>query len=66
MGRAAMCQHRNVPDDPPASAIELRQRRIQEDPVDRFEPNLRIPGPTALPPSVRGAGAHQMINHRGP
>jgi len=21
--------------------------------VDRFEPNLRIPGPTALPPSVR-------------
>ena len=38
----------------------------QEDPVDRFEPNLRIPGPTALPPSVREAGAHQMINHRGP
>ena len=36
------------------------------DPVDRFEPNLRIPGPTALPPSVREAGARQMINHRGP
>jgi aspartate aminotransferase-like enzyme len=34
--------------------------------VDRFEPNLRIPGPTALPPSVRAAGARQMINHRGP
>jgi aspartate aminotransferase-like enzyme len=34
--------------------------------VDRFEPNLRIPGPTALPPSVRTAGARQMINHRGP
>jgi len=34
--------------------------------VDRFEPNLRIPGPTALPPSVREAGARQMINHRGP
>jgi len=34
--------------------------------VDRFEPNLRIPGPTALPPSVRDAGARQMINHRGP
>ncbi len=34
--------------------------------MDRFEPNLRIPGPTALPPSVREAGAHQMINHRGP
>jgi aspartate aminotransferase-like enzyme len=34
--------------------------------VNRFEPNLRIPGPTALPPSVRAAGALQMINHRGP
>jgi aspartate aminotransferase-like enzyme len=34
--------------------------------VQRFEPNLRIPGPTALPPSVREAGARQMINHRGP
>jgi len=34
--------------------------------VDRFEPNLRIPGPTALPASVREAGARQMINHRGP
>src|SRR5262245_35761241 len=38
----------------------------QETPVDLFEPNLRIPGPTALPPSVRQAGARQMINHRGP
>ncbi|MEA2605681.1 MAG: hypothetical protein QOI00_438, partial [Chloroflexota bacterium] len=34
--------------------------------MDRFEPNLRIPGPTALPPSVREAGGRQMINHRGP
>jgi aspartate aminotransferase-like enzyme len=34
--------------------------------VDRFEPNLRIPGPTGLPPSVRAAGSRQMINHRGP
>ena len=34
--------------------------------MDRFEPNLRIPGPTALPPTVRAAGARQMINHRGP
>ena len=34
--------------------------------MDRFEPNLRIPGPTALPPSVREVGARQMINHRGP
>ena len=34
--------------------------------MNRFEPNLRIPGPTVLPPSVREAGARQMINHRGP
>ena len=34
--------------------------------MNRFEPNLRIPGPTGLPPSVREAGARQMINHRGP
>ncbi len=30
------------------------------------EINLRIPGPTSLPPTVREAGARQMINHRGP
>jgi aspartate aminotransferase-like enzyme len=34
--------------------------------VNRFEPNLRIPGPTSLPDAVREAGARQMINHRGP
>ncbi len=34
--------------------------------MNRFEPNLRIPGPTSLPPSVREAGGRQMINHRGP
>ena len=34
--------------------------------MDRFEPNLRIPGPTALPPTVREVGGRQMINHRGP
>ena len=34
--------------------------------MDRFEPNLRIPGPTGLPSSVRTAGSRQMINHRGP
>src|SRR5258705_12476313 len=43
-----------------------RRDRQQEPAVSRFEPNLRIPGPTALPPSVREAGARQMINHRGP
>ena len=30
------------------------------------EMNLRIPGPTPLPPEVREAGGRQMINHRGP
>jgi aspartate aminotransferase-like enzyme len=34
--------------------------------LTRSEPNLRIPGPTSLPQSVRDAGARQMINHRGP
>jgi len=34
--------------------------------LTRSEPNLRIPGPTALPPTVREAGGRQMINHRGP
>ncbi|HXG25673.1 MAG TPA: alanine--glyoxylate aminotransferase family protein [Candidatus Binatia bacterium] len=34
--------------------------------MTRSEPNLRIPGPTSLPQSVRDAGARQMINHRGP
>lgn len=34
--------------------------------MNRFEPNLRIPGPTALPDPVREAGARQMVNHRGP
>src|SRR5215211_26749 len=43
-----------------------RPQPIRRPVVDRFEPNLRIPGPTALPPTVREAGARQMINHRGP
>ncbi len=34
--------------------------------MTRSEPNLRIPGPTSLPPSVKEAGGRQMINHRGP
>ena len=34
--------------------------------MTRSEPNLRIPGPTSLPPTVREAGGRQMINHRGP
>lgn len=27
--------------------------------------NLRVPGPTPLPPAVRAAMAEAMINHRG-
>ena len=34
--------------------------------MSQLETNLRIPGPTMLPPSVREAGGRQMINHRGP
>jgi aspartate aminotransferase-like enzyme len=34
--------------------------------VNRFDTNLRIPGPTSLPDEVREIGARQMINHRGP
>ncbi|HKC72843.1 MAG TPA: alanine--glyoxylate aminotransferase family protein [Chloroflexota bacterium] len=30
------------------------------------EINLRVPGPTPLPPQVREALARQMMNHRGP
>ncbi|HEX5465796.1 MAG TPA: alanine--glyoxylate aminotransferase family protein [Candidatus Limnocylindrales bacterium] len=28
--------------------------------------NLRVPGPTPLPDTVRAAGGRQMVNHRGP
>jgi aspartate aminotransferase-like enzyme len=31
-----------------------------------METNLRIPGPTPIPPQVREALSRQMINHRGP
>jgi aspartate aminotransferase-like enzyme len=51
-------QHPGSATDPPVTNEEM--------PVTRFEPNLRVPGPTGLPPSVRAAGARQMINHRGP
>jgi aspartate aminotransferase-like enzyme len=59
---------------PPARMTNRRQereraraRRNPGDPdVQRFESNLRIPGPTSLPSAVREAGGRQMINHRGP
>ncbi len=34
--------------------------------MQRFETNLRVPGPTSLPSDVQVAGGRQMINHRGP
>ena len=34
--------------------------------MNRFEPNLRIPGPTTCRRRVREAGSRQMVNHRGP
>lgn len=43
-----------------------RPAPVEAVPLTRSEPNLRIPGPTSLPPSVREAGGRQMINHRGP
>src|SRR3954452_19560268 len=52
------------PSPPAANRARAADRRPL--PVTRFEPNLRIPGPTPLPPTVREAGAHQMLNHRGP
>src|SRR3990172_7257316 len=50
---------------PPRARCRAFPSRPQESDVTRFEPNLRIPGPTALPPSVREAGGRQMVNHRG-
>ena len=44
----------------------VAQAPVEAVPLTRSEPNLRIPGPTSLPPSVREAGGRQMINHRGP
>jgi aspartate aminotransferase-like enzyme len=54
-GSAQACDH------PPVAPNAL-----EAVPLTRSEPNLRIPGPTSLPPSVREAGGRQMINHRGP
>jgi aspartate aminotransferase-like enzyme len=34
--------------------------------MDPLEQNLRIPGPTPIPPQVRAALARPVINHRGP
>ncbi len=31
-----------------------------------MQQNLRIPGPTPIPPEVAEAMARPMINHRGP
>ena len=46
--------------------VESELSGVEADVSDRDDVNLRIPGPTPLPPSVRRAGSRQMINHRGP
>ena len=43
-----------------------RTETARKSPSPRHDVNLRIPGPTSLPPAVRKALAEQMINHRGP
>ncbi len=53
----------SAPRRAPSRPLPFAARR--RPPMTRFEPNLRIPGPTALPPSVREAGGRQMVNHRG-
>ena len=50
----------------PAERYDALPCHPLEVPVNRFETNLRIPGPTSLPSAVREAGSRQMINHRGP
>ncbi len=51
--------------------MTIQERKaIPEPQVDARLPipqqNLRVPGPTPVPPEVMEAQAHQMINHRGP
>ena len=41
--------------DVQVGVVVEQRRRLRKLLVDRFEPNLRIPGPTALPPTVREA-----------
>ena len=73
--RGAICSHiyhAGRTDRPPlpcpnrTRAPTAPPRPQEAEPVPRFEQNLRIPGPTALPPTVMAAGGRQMINHRGP
>src|SRR5450432_335519 len=51
--------------------MTIQQHKII--PIPEVEPraiipnqNLRVPGPTPIPPEIMEAQAHQMINHRGP
>lgn len=48
------------------ATIHASPKQPEATALTRSEPNLRIPGPTSLPPTVREAGGRQMINHRGP
>lgn len=42
------------------------ERRVSRSLAVADPVQLRIPGPTPLPETVREAGARQMVNHRGP
>ena len=46
--------------------VESELSGVEAQVNDHDDVNLRIPGPTPLPPSVRRAAGRQMINHRGP
>ncbi len=50
---------------PPAPSARPVATPGENPPVTRFEPDLRIPGPISLPPSIREAGGCQMVSHRG-
>ncbi|MSQ42405.1 MAG: alanine--glyoxylate aminotransferase family protein [Dehalococcoidia bacterium] len=46
--------------------MKLRPTTVRVQPREELPVNLRIPGPTPVPPEVAQAGAADMINHRGP
>ena len=49
---------------PPAPSARPITIPGESPPVNRFEPDLGIPGPVALPASIRKAGGRQLVNRR--
>lgn len=67
LDRATQTEAPGVPGGPLADEPLARGPSGPDGPGRRRrEINLRVPGPTSLPPSVRRALSGQMINHRGP